>query len=596
MSFSSEALPINTATGGQQQRGGFAGFTSKHKKPIFIFLSSLVLVAAVIGVATAVTGKSRDHSHDQNVASLEASTHALIRSACSSTRFPELCVSALVSTPLSASITTQKDVIEASINKTILAVEGTYFKVLKLAAQRDLTPREKTALHDCLENVDETLDELRETYEDLRVYPAKRSLSEQAEDLKILLSAAMTNQESCLDGFSHDDADKKVKKALEKGVTHVRDMCSNALAMICNMTNTDIANEKNERRLVEENITGDEGSSSSFPSWLSAGDRRLLQAASSVTPDVTVAADGSGNYRTVAAAVAAAPEKSSKRYVIRIKAGVYRENVEIPKKKTNLMFVGDDRKTTIITGSRNVADGSTTFKSATVAVVGTGFLARDVTFQNTAGASKHQAVALRVGSDHSAFYRCDVLAYQDSLYVHSLRQFFRSCFIAGTVDFIFGNAAVVFQDCDIHARRPNSGQGNMVTAQGRDDPNENTGIVIQNCRIGATSDLLPVRTSVKTFLGRPWRQYSRTVIMKTDISDVIRPEGWSPWSGNFALDTLYYAEYQNTGAGAGTGGRVKWKGFKVITSASEANQFTAGNFVSGNSWLRSTGFPFSLTM
>lgn len=120
--------------------------------------------------------------------------------------------------------------------------------------------------------------------------------------------------------------------------------------------------------------------------------------------------------------------------------------------------------------------------SCTAAVVGAGFLARDITFQNTAGASNHQAVALRVGADLSAFYQCDILAYQDTLYVHSNRQFYVKCFIAGTVDFIFGNAAAVFQDCDIHARKPNSGQKNMVTAQGRIDPNQNTGIVIQKCR------------------------------------------------------------------------------------------------------------------
>ncbi|KAL6010497.1 hypothetical protein ACLOJK_000930 [Asimina triloba] len=227
-------------------------------------------------------------------------------------------------------------------------------------------------------------------------------------------------------------------------------------------------------------------------------------------------------------------------------------------------------------------------------VVGERFLARDITFQNTAGPSKHQAVALRVGSDLSAFYQCDMLAYQDTLYVHSLRQFFRSCLIAGTVDFIFGNAAAVLQDCDIHARRPNSGQKNMVTAQGRDDPNQNTGISIQKCRIGATSDLQAVKSSFKTFLGRPWKEYSRTVIMQTEISDVIDPAGWHEWSGNFALATLFYGEYQNTGAGAGTANRVKWQGYRVITSASVAQQFTAGSFIGGSSWLGSTGIPFSL--
>ena len=262
--------------------------------------------------------------------------------------------------------------------------------------------------------------------------------------------------------------------------------------------------------------------------------------------------------------------------MIRIKAGVYRENVDVPKSKTNIMFVGDNRKTTIITGSRNVQDGSTTFNSATVAAVGQGFLARDITFQNTAGASKHQAVALRVGSDLSAFYRCDMIAYQDTLYVHSNRQFFVGCYIAGTVDFIFGNAAAVLQDCDIHARRPNSGQKNMLTAQGRSDKNQNTGIVIQKCRIDATSDLKPVKSSFPTYLGRPWKQYSRTVFMQSTIGDLIMPAGWFPWDGNFALSTLEYREYANTGAGAGTGGRVKGEAIRSLQVPPRLNNTLLG--------------------
>lgn len=137
-------------------------------------------------------------------------------------------------------------------------------------------------------------------------------------------------------------------------------LCSNSLAMLTNMTKKDMEEERKlngGRRLA--------AAEGAWPEWLSPGDRRLLQS-SSVTPNVVVAADGSGDHKTVAAAVAAAPEKSTKRFIIRIKAGVYRENVEVPKKKTNIMFLGDGRTTTIITGSKNVKDGSTTFNSATV--------------------------------------------------------------------------------------------------------------------------------------------------------------------------------------------------------------------------------------
>ncbi|KDP40627.1 hypothetical protein JCGZ_24626 [Jatropha curcas] len=558
----------------------------KRKKLFLSLFASLLIVATIIAIVTGVNSNKKDNT---------SQSHAILKSSCSSTRFPELCFSAVASVPgATANLASQKDVIELSINLTTTAVQHNFFTVEKLIATRKLTKREKTALHDCLETIDETLDELHKAAEDLEEYPNKKSLSQHADDLKTLLSSAITNQETCLDGFSHDEADKRIREALLDGQVHVEKMCSNALAMIKNMTDTDIADElklaaTTNRKLKEEGKNQESG----WPEWLSAGDRRLLQS-SSVTPDVVVAADGSGKYKKIQDAVNAAPSKSSKRYIIRIKAGVYRENVEVPKSKTNIMFLGDGRKTTIITASRNVADGSTTFNSATVAAVGQGFLAKDITFENTAGPSKHQAVALRVGSDLSAFYQCDMLAYQDTLYVHSNRQFFINCLVAGTVDFIFGNAAAVLQDCDIHARKPNSGQKNMVTAQGRTDPNQNTGIVIQKSRIGATSDLKPVQSSFPTYLGRPWKEYSRTVIMQSTISDVIHPAGWHLWTGDFALNTLTYREYQNSGAGAGTSNRVTWKGYKVITSASEAQAFTPGNFIAGSNWLRGTTFPFSL--
>ncbi|OMO67077.1 Pectinesterase, catalytic [Corchorus capsularis] len=560
---------------------------SKSKKKLFLALfASILLLTAIVTISTTVSRKNK--STDENV----ASAHSIIKSSCSSTLYPELCLSTISAAPdVESKIKSTKDVIETALNLTIGAVQSNYMTIKKIiSTKKNLTKREKTALNDCLELEDESLDELFKAQNDLNDYPNfNKSISVHAEEIKTLLSAAMTNHETCLDGFSHDRNDKKVRELLIDGQMHVFHMCSNALAMMKNMTDTDMEKQGYASgRQLDEEQDGIE-----WPKWLSAGDRRLLQA-TTVTPNVVVAADGSGDFRTVSEAVAAAPERSTTRYIIRIKAGVYRENVDVPRRKTNLMFVGDGRVNTIITASRNVVDGSTTFNSATVAAVGDGFLARDITFQNSAGPSKHQAVALRVGSDLSAFYRCDMLAYQDTLYVHSLRQFYVQCLIAGTVDFIFGNAAAVVQNCDIHARRPNPNQRNMVTAQGRDDPNQNTGIVIHRSRIGATSDLLAVKGSFETYLGRPWKEYSRTIIMRSEISDIIQPAGWYPWDGTFALNTLTYREYQNTGAGAGTANRVTWAGYKVITSVAEAQGYTPANFIAGGSWLAATGFPFTL--
>lgn len=342
---------------GMSDSGKHTSISKRNKKLFLLVFSSVLLIAAVVGIVAGVHSR-KSSTNDVGL----TAGHAVLKSACSSTRYPDLCYSAIATVPgASKKVTSQKDVIAVSLNITVTAVEHNYFTIEKLLDFKNLTKREKAALHDCLETIDETLDELHVAMDDLDEYPDKKSLTQHADDLKTLMSAAMTNQETCLDGFSHDDADKHVREVLLKGQRHVEHMCSNALAMIKNMTDTDIAREREamNRKLMEER---DE---SGWPKWLSAGDRRLLQS-SSVTPDVVVAADGSGDYKTVSAAVAAAPEKSSKRYIIGIKAGVYKENVEVGKKKTNIMFLGDGRSNTIITGSKNVVDGSTTFNSATV--------------------------------------------------------------------------------------------------------------------------------------------------------------------------------------------------------------------------------------
>lgn len=233
------------------------------------------------------------------------------------------------------------------------------------------------------------------------------------------------------------------------------------------------------------------------------------------------------------------------------------------------------------------------------AVSGKGFIARDLTIENTAGPTKHQAVALRSDSDLSAFYRCSFEGYQDTLYAHSLRQFYRDCRISGTVDFIFGNAAAVFQNCQIFVRRPLPDQKNSVTAHGRKDPNQNTGFALQFCNVSADSDLSATflanatTNQTYTYLGRPWKEYSRTVIMQSYIGNVIRPEGWLEWNGTFGLDTLFYGEYMNFGPGSGLGGRVKWPGYHAMNSSAQAVNFTVAQFIDGNLWLPSTGVKYT---
>ncbi|KAL5995066.1 putative pectinesterase/pectinesterase inhibitor 47 [Asimina triloba] len=314
-----------------------------------------------------------------------------------------------------------------------------------------------------------------------------------------------------------------------------------------------------------------------------------------VKDNVTVAKDGSGNFSSVGDAVAFAPNNTQAGegyFVILIREGVYEENVLVAKNKKYLMLIGDGINRTVISGNRSVVDGWTTFNSATVAVTGERFVAIDITFKNTAGPEKHQAVAVRNNADLSTFYRCSFEGYQDTLYAHSLRQFYRDCDIYGTVDFIFGNAASVFQNCNILARKPMSGQKIAVTAQGRTDPSQSTGISIHNCTVRAAPDLAENLNFSRSYLGRPWKEYSRTVYMQSFIDGLIDPAGWLEWNGTVGLSTLFYGEFDNYGPGANRSGRVQWPGYSMM-NASQALNFTVYNFTMGDEWVLSGVIPFS---
>ncbi|KAK9182094.1 hypothetical protein WN944_025235 [Citrus x changshan-huyou] len=135
---------------------------------------------------------------------------------------------------------------------------------------------------------------------------------------------------------------------------------------------------------------------------------------------------------------------------------------------------------------------------------------------------------------------------------------------------------------------------NTVTAHGLEDRRETTGLIIQNCRIVPEELLYPVRFKIPTYLGRPWKLYSRTIIMETTMGDFIQPAGWLEWQGNFPPDTLYHAEHANMGPRAATDKRVNWKGFDLMTNRNEAPLYAAGTFIQGNAWLKDTGGTYFL--
>ncbi|KAK9275638.1 hypothetical protein L1049_022905 [Liquidambar formosana] len=494
--------------------------------------------------------------------------------ACGFTRYSSLCVetlSGLASSGSSQNVHILSALVDKTISETKMPTSAKFsYQLGTLAAQR----AHITTYH-CDELMSMALKRLNQSLLALKESPSKNK-----HDIQTWLSAVLTFQQACKDSADHLGHSGDITDQISQKMDHLSQLGSNALALINRISGKPKSSSTTSRRLAdhEEKV---------FPSWVSARDRKLLQA-NTIKANVIVAKDGTGNYATISEAIQAA---SGKRFVIYVKSGVYKEKIKT--NKDGITLIGDGKYSTLIVGDDSVAGGASMPDSATFTITGDGFIARDIGFQNTAGPRGKQAVALTVASDHSVLYRCSIAGYQDTLYALAQRQFYRECDIYGTIDFIFGNAAAVFQSCNLVLRRPNHGGYNAILANGRSDPGQNTGFSVQKCTITASSDFSPVKHSFNSYLGRPWKTYSRAVVMQSTIDDAIAPRGWTEWegAGSSSLRTLYFAEYANLGPGAATSKRVQWPGFHVI-GAAEATKFTVGNFIAGTTWLPPTGVTF----
>jgi len=295
--------------------------------------------------------------------------------------------------------------------------------------------------------------------------------------------------------------------------------------------------------------------------------------------DFVVAKDGSGDFTTVQAAINAVPDFRKQRTVIYIKDGTYKEKLILPTSKTNVTFIGEDVSKTILTfddyasKKNRFGEEMGTTGSSSFFVFGDGFRARNITFQNSAG-PVGQAVAIRVDGDRAVFINCRFLGNQDTLYTHGRdsRQYYKDCYIEGTVDFIFGWSIAVFNNCTIDAKT----NGYVTAASTPKD--SDYGYVFKNCHIAG-------KAAANTYyLGRPWRAYAKVVYLNCYLGKQIKPEGWSNWHDTDRYKTAYYAEYDNHGPGYQPGKRVSWS--HQLTKE-QAGQYTLKKVFNG--WVPDIG-------
>ncbi|KAL0535818.1 hypothetical protein IC582_024743 [Cucumis melo] len=504
-----------------------------------------------------------------------------IAAACNSTRFPDQCASSISQSNRLLQNPTPLQIIQAALylSSENLKTAKSMVKAILDSAEKIPNRNRTAAALSCMDALG---------YSEYRI-----SLSNDAiplgriKDARAWLSASLLYQTGCRSGLKYVNDTHEVDQTMSF-LDNLTVLSSNALSMVVAYDN--FGNEtaawlppRTERDGFWEHSSG-------------TGEVvRGVRIPAKTEVNVTVCKDGSeGCYRTVQAAVEAAPGESAVRFVIHIKEGVYEESVRVGIEKKNLVFLGDGMGKTVITGSLSVGQpGISTYNSATVGVLGDGFIASELTIQNTAGPDVHQAVAFRSDSDLSIIHNCEFISNQDTLYAHSLRQFYNSCRILGNVDFIFGNSASFFLNCHIlvrpHPLNPQLGDENPITAHGRTDPAQSTGFVFQNCLLNGTEEFMALYYANpqrhRTFLGRPWKEYSRTVFIHCELEALVSSSGWMPWSGDIGLNTLYYGEFENFGTGSNSSKRVAWSN---QIPAEHAFSYSIQNFIQGNEWIPSS--------
>jgi pectinesterase len=161
------------------------------------------------------------------------------------------------------------------------------------------------------------------------------------------------------------------------------------------------------------------------------------------------------------------------------------------------------------------------------------------------------------------FVNCRFLGFQDTLYLFADkgRQYFKNCYIEGTVDFIFGWSTAIFDQCTIFCKT-----SGYVTAA---STNEGVafGFVFLNCKVIGSAP------ENSFYLGRPWRPFAKTVFINCFMDKQVKPEGWHNWNKPDAEKTSYYGEFNSTGPGASSA-RVAWS---HAMTTDEASQYVTEN-------------------
>ena len=305
------------------------------------------------------------------------------------------------------------------------------------------------------------------------------------------------------------------------------------------------------------------------PSWIDEGHVTMQDYQDSLlSADIVAAADGTGQFTSIQDAIDSIPPGNTSPVAIGVRRGIYWERIVVPSNKPFITLQGEDKFGVVVVNDLAAATVGSTGATGTFNVAASDFTASQLTIEN-AYSFGSQAVAGYFTGDRQVYTSVRFIGWQDTLYANdgSARQYFNNCYIEGHVDFIFGSAAAVFDNCEIHSK----GAG-YVTAQSKTTPEQFSGYVFRNANLTGSN------IGAGVYLGRPWRAYSQVVYLNCTMGAHIRPEGWSNWNGTNYYLTAWYGEYQSQGPGGDTSGRVDWS---HILTDDQAAAFDPKTFLAG---------------
>ena len=276
---------------------------------------------------------------------------------------------------------------------------------------------------------------------------------------------------------------------------------------------------------------------------------------------------------------------------IYLKNGVYKEKIKIF--ADGITIVGEDKEKTIIENHdyyhKIMEDHNecNTFRTYTLFVGANNVTIKNLTIKNTSVPSNvyGQAVALHADGNNFKCENVILTSAQDTLFTAPLppnllikykgflpdyeitgkhnKQIYDKCIIEGDVDFIFGGATVLFNECEIRSikRNKNLGDEGYLCAPSH-NPDIKYGYLFYKC------NLTHEEGAKNIFLSRPWRDYGLAAFIDCNIGDHIKPEGFSNWPKTDRYNTARYFEYSPN---YDTSNRVKWA--KILSKDEAINYY-----------------------